>query len=201
MTARAVAVVGLAAAEGALGWTLTLVDDDTWPVAILALLAAVGAAASVPRLASAAPWSAFVASRLARTLGCVMIHPVLGAAVLPLWLPVAEPAEPRGDPEAARTVRRIVRVATDPAARRELQGPLGRFLLDTHERASTLTAETLTRAARRQAGGRLLHAVPVVLALLLGALLVDRLEGLAMIAYVVTVVTARPAPPTVAATD
>jgi hypothetical protein len=195
LRAGSVAAVLTVSGGALVGWSLTAVATYGRPMLAVLLPAFCGAVYG-PVVATAAPRVCRLADRLTRCVVCVLISPALVLAALPVWIPVRAPDPRPTDADAARAVRRIVRVATDPGAWRELTDDLGPFLLTEHERYGSRTAAAVARAAHLGLVHRLRAAGPTLLCLAAGVLVAAVCGGvtpIAAVAFVVTVVTAPPA--------
>ncbi|MEV5121339.1 hypothetical protein AB0K49_00685 [Streptomyces decoyicus] len=113
-----------------------------------------------------------VADRAVRLGVAFAVHPALALAFLPLCRTVPAPAAPalRGaDADAARAVRRIVRIATEDARTGPAWTALVRLLLLRHAEFSARVATATARAARRAAADGVRARLPVLYALVLSA--------------------------------
>ncbi|MGW9170056.1 hypothetical protein [Streptomyces decoyicus] len=113
-----------------------------------------------------------VADRVVRLGVAFAVHPVLPLAFLPLCRTVPSPAAPAlsgADADAARAVRRIVRIATEDAWTGPSWMALVRLLLLRHAEFSARVATATARAARRAAADGVRARLPVLYALVLSA--------------------------------
>ncbi|GAA2605845.1 hypothetical protein [Streptomyces tubercidicus] len=101
------------------------------------------------------------------------VHPALPLAFLPLCCTVPTPAPSAlsgADADAARAVRRIVRIATEDAGTGASSAALVRLLVLRHTEFSAQVARATARAARRSAADGVRARLPVLYALVLSAM-------------------------------
>ncbi|MFC9238515.1 hypothetical protein ACFTZK_19000 [Streptomyces decoyicus] len=113
-----------------------------------------------------------VVDRAVRLGVAFAVHPALPLAFLPLCRTVSAPAAPAlsgADADAARAVRRIVRIATEDAWTGPSWTALVRLLLLRHAEFSARVATATARAARRAAVDGVRARLPVLYALVLSA--------------------------------
>ncbi|POX64464.1 hypothetical protein C3492_05375 [Streptomyces sp. Ru62] len=169
-------------------------------VAVLGLVCSLWCAGSTRRDPGPARPLRFAVDRTVRLATALSVHPVLACCLLPLLLPV-RPAAPRvgltGEAaDAARTVRRVLRVAVEPDNWPELTGwPVLPLLVRSHEHHSHMVAAATARDARTVAAARLRASAPLAASLLLAAVASVFLPGAAVteaqaVMLLVTVATA-----------
>lgn len=154
-------------------------------VAVLGLVCSLWCAGSARRDPGPARPLRFAVDRTVRLTTALSVHPVLACCLLPLLLPV-RPAAPRvgltGEAaDAARTIRRILRVAVEPDNWPELTGwPVLPLLVRSHEDNSHTVAAATARDARAVAVARLRASAPLAASLLLAAVASAFLPGAAV---------------------
>ncbi|MFE7277383.1 hypothetical protein [Streptomyces sp. NPDC057623] len=149
------------------------------PATVLGLALSLWCLGSAWRCPGRARLPGFALDRAVRLATALSVHPAMALALLPLCLPFPPPAASRtgltGEAaDASRAIRRIVRVAVEPAGWPELTGwrvmPL---LLDHHQRhASTVASATARDVPRTR--------LPVLAALLLTAVAAWAVPGVTL---------------------
>ncbi|MFE6743251.1 hypothetical protein [Streptomyces tubercidicus] len=138
------------------------------PTTVVAAL--LGAAAAV--LGPSPSTARHTLDRALRLTVAFAVHPALPLAFLPLCRTVPTPAPSAlsgADAEAARAVRRIVRIATEDTGTGASSAALVRLLVLRHREFSARVARATARAARHAAADGVRARLPVLYALVLSA--------------------------------
>ncbi|MGW8555607.1 hypothetical protein [Streptomyces tubercidicus] len=121
-----------------------------------------------------------IVDRALRLALAFVVHPALPLAFLPLCRTVPTPgpsALSGADADAARAVRRIVRIATEDAGTGPSSAALVRLLVLRHTEFSARVARATARAARRTAADGVRARLPVLYALVLSATVLTLAAG------------------------